>query len=92
MPVRKALPSDHKRIAQIGAIAFMEDDVAGRFLHPYRKEFPEDYNASWERRIWVGTKDYKREYMVSYDANTGEVAAWASWMRNGVEGEKKRRN
>lgn len=92
MPIRKALPSDHKRMAEIAAKAFIDDDVFGRFMYPYRREFPQDYESMWERNLWVNTNDYLREYLVACEEDTGKVVAWISWMRNGDEGERKRRN
>jgi len=91
MAIRKATTSDHRAMAEVAARAFVDDDVFGRFQFPYRLEHPEDYIAMWERKIWVGSNDYIREYLVAIDEVSGEVAAWAEWSRLGP-GAAKRAN
>lgn len=79
-------------MAEIAVKAFIDDDVFGRFQYPHRREFPQDYLSMWERSLWVNSNDYLREYLVSYEEGTGKVVAWICWMRNGDEGERKRKN
>ena len=91
MAIRKAVPADHRAMAEIAARAFVDDDVFGRFKFPYRREHPEDYISMWERRIWVTSNGYTHEYVVSIDEKSGEIAAWAEWTRVGP-GATKRAN
>jgi hypothetical protein len=78
-------------MALVASRAFLDDDVFGRFMHPHRREFPQDYISMWERLLWVNANDHTREYLVSIDEESGEVAAWACWMRLGP-GAAKRSN
>ena len=83
MPVRVATPADYPRMAEVSAAAFMEDDVYGRFMFPHRRVYPADYTTMWERRINVYATSPAREHLVSEDATTGAIVAWACWERVG---------
>jgi len=92
MAIRKAVPSDHRVMAEIAARAFMDDDVFGRFMFPHRHEHPEDYISMWERKIWVNSNNHMSEHVVAVDDVTGEVAAWARWSRIGPGAAATRAN
>jgi len=83
MAIRKALSSDHRAMAEIAAKAFVDEDLFGRFMYPFRREYPEDYILMWEWKIWTKFNDYAREYLVSTDEESGKVVAWAVWERLG---------
>lgn len=92
MTIRKATPADHRAMAEVAAAAFIDDDVFGRFMYPHRREYPDDYIMGWERDFWVKSTEPEREYLVSVDDATGEVAAWACWMRVGPGAATTRQN
>lgn len=89
MPIRIATSADHASMARVAAKAFTNDSLFGDFLHPYRHAHPEDYICSWERMLWVKTLEPAREYLVSVDEETGEIAAWAGWVRLGPGAAKR---
>ena len=45
--VRAATTEDVPEMAEVFAYGFIDDDVFGRFMHPKRHEFPEDWIRSW---------------------------------------------
>lgn len=49
--IRKATLADVPQMADVFATGFIEDDVFGRFMHPKRKEFPEDWLQYWKTEI-----------------------------------------
>lgn len=88
MTIRKAVPADHRIMAELAAKAFIDDDVFGRFMYPKRREHPQDYISMWERKIWVQSNDYTKQYIVSVDETSGEIAAWSEWTRIGAGAER----
>ena len=49
--IRRATLTDVPQLAEVFAAGFMDDDVFGRFMHPKRKEFPEDWLRWWNKEI-----------------------------------------
>ena len=49
--IRKARLADVTEMADVFATGFIDDDVFGRFMHPKRREFPEDWLRYWQREI-----------------------------------------
>lgn len=47
--VRLATLNDVRQMAEVFASGFMDDEVFGKFMHPKRRKFPDDWLASWTR-------------------------------------------
>jgi GNAT superfamily N-acetyltransferase len=47
--VRLATLDDVPQMAEVFALGFIDDDVFGRFQHPHRHEYPDDWRRYWER-------------------------------------------
>ncbi|RMZ79728.1 hypothetical protein DV738_g3257, partial [Chaetothyriales sp. CBS 135597] len=45
---RQATLADVPQMARVFADGFLDDDVYGRFMHPKRREYPQDWLRSWE--------------------------------------------
>ena len=62
-------------MAGVTAAGFIEDDVFGNFMHPRRKEFPDDWRHSWQKEIQtILVKADSRNY-VCFENDSGRVAA-----------------
>ncbi|EEP76165.1 predicted protein [Uncinocarpus reesii 1704] len=92
MPIRVARYADLATIPSILATGFDDEEVVGNLLHPYRKQFPQDYLADWRRRCRERFWDYSRVYLVSYveeDATGKEILTGvAEWQRRGLGWER----
>jgi hypothetical protein len=42
--IREATLADVPTMAEVTAAGFLEDEVCGKFIHPHRKQFPEDWS------------------------------------------------
>ncbi|KAI4625960.1 hypothetical protein J4E80_003094 [Alternaria sp. BMP 0032] len=82
MHLRLSKPSDGPAIVNICARAFMEEDLFGRVIHPYRAQYPNDVKIFWHewvRNDWtnprnnvivaVSTTSYQQEHVIG-------VAIW----------------
>ncbi|KAF2013613.1 acyl-CoA N-acyltransferase [Aaosphaeria arxii CBS 175.79] len=49
--LRLATPADQPAIARLCASAFYEDELYGPLMHPFRKEYPQDYEAYFHRKF-----------------------------------------
>ena len=49
--IRRATLADVPQMADVFAAGFIDDDVFGRFMHPKRREFPEDWLRYWQKEI-----------------------------------------
>ena len=49
--IRQATLADVPQMADVFAAGFIDDDVFGRFMHPKRREFPEDWLQYWKTEI-----------------------------------------
>lgn len=48
LSIREATLADMPGMAEVTAAGCMEDDVFGNFMHPRRKEFPDDWRHFWQ--------------------------------------------
>ena len=83
MGIRKAVPADFRQMAEVGARAYINDDFKGRYLHPHRFEYPEDFIRSWELETWVQQYDPTHEFFVTVDDESGVIVGYAKWKRIG---------
>lgn len=51
MSIRHAQRSDIPVIVDILAKAFWDEDAVGRFMHPYREQYPHDMKKYWRRTL-----------------------------------------
>ena len=86
MPIRKAMRSDVRAMAETAAAAFMDEELFGELMHPYRKEYPEDFVRYWEGKFASHWHDPKHHFLVGLDGKTGKVVAVADWDRQGLSG------
>ena len=49
--IRRATLTDVPQMAEVFAAGFIDDDVFGRFMHPKRREYPEDWLRWWAKEI-----------------------------------------
>jgi GNAT superfamily N-acetyltransferase len=49
--IREATLADVPQIANVFAAGFIDDDVFGRFMHPKRREYPDDWLHYWHKDI-----------------------------------------
>lgn len=81
MAIRKAKYGDIRAMAEVAAAAWIDEELYGHLMHPYRDTYPEDFVKYFERKI---SKDWympNRHFLVGLDPDSGKVAAIASWDR-----------
>lgn len=74
-------------MAEVAAAAFDKNDLCGRFMHPYRHQFPDDFITYWRRDIRNHFFDPDVRFLVS-TSQDGRVVGTAKWKRQG-EGTQK---
>ncbi|KAF2198017.1 acyl-CoA N-acyltransferase [Delitschia confertaspora ATCC 74209] len=90
MPIRLAKYTDIPAIAHVCAKSFYDDELFGDMMHPFRAEYPEDYEQFYVRRfrenwydwshvIWVATTCDKEGKVI--------VAGVAEWELMGRAGK-----
>ena len=87
--IRPALFSEQRELARVYTAAFWDDILFGDLIHPHRKEFPEDNELYWLRRIQVYWWDYTHHFIVSTAADKQGneiIAGVAHWSRMGTGG------
>ena len=87
--IRPALFSEQRELARVCTAAFWDDILFGDLIHPHRKEFPEDNDLYWLRRIQVYWWDYTHHFIVSTAADkqgNEVIAGVAHWSRMGTGG------
>jgi L-amino acid N-acyltransferase YncA len=87
MSIRPARYSDLDIIANILAAAFWNGDAIGRFMHPHREKYPQDFQEWWKRRVRAHWWDYKFTLLVSTD-DDGKVTGFAEWVAHGTSAER----
>ncbi|KAF2435935.1 hypothetical protein EJ08DRAFT_579555 [Tothia fuscella] len=84
MPVRAARFGDLNRIAKIFNDAFWDEDATGRFMHPYRNEYPNDVlERYWLRETREAFWDCNSVLMVAGLTDSGEVVGAGKWECHG---------
>jgi GNAT superfamily N-acetyltransferase len=87
--VRAAAPAELAQMADIVSKGFLDDDVCGRFMHPKRREFPNDWYFFWVKEIRTRLVDPAHLIFVRPDAASGKVAAFCVMKRIGEGGDKR---
>jgi GNAT superfamily N-acetyltransferase len=87
--VREAAFAELGQMADVVSKGFLDDDVFGRFMHPKRREFPNDWYFFWVKEIRTRLVDPSHLIFVRPDAASGKVAAFCVMKRIG-ESEDKR--
>jgi GNAT superfamily N-acetyltransferase len=87
MSVRFARYSDLDSIADTLAAAFWDGDAVGRFMHPHREKYPQDFREWWKRSVRTHYWDPKSTLLVSTD-ETGNVTGYANWVAHGTSAQK----
>lgn len=87
--MRAATLADIPRLAEIWAIAFL-DDAFYNTIFPRRSEFMADYRAMWARKLkkrFLGLGEWyivvEAEVVDASGQSRMEIAGWASWKRMG---------
>ncbi|KAH6870175.1 acyl-CoA N-acyltransferase [Alternaria rosae] len=86
MHLRLAKPSDEPAIADICARAFMEEDLFGRVIHPYRAQYPNDVKIFWHewlRNDWINTRNRIIVAVSTASDQQENVIGAATWQRQG---------
>lgn len=89
--VRLATWADTARMAEVAADAFDKNDLCGRFMHPYRHQFPDDYITFWRRDIRNHLFDPDVTFLVS-TIEDGSIVGTAKWKRQGKAAQKLTRS
>lgn len=85
--VRLATWADTATMAEVAAAAFDKNDLCGRFMHPYRHQFPLDFITFWRRDIRNHFFDPDVSFLVS-TIEDGSIVGTAKWKRQGKGAQK----
>lgn len=85
--VRLATWADTATMAEVAAAAFDKNDLCGRFMHPYRHQFPNDFITFWRRDIRNHFFDPDVSFLVS-TIEDGSIVGTAKWKRQGKGTQK----
>lgn len=85
--VHLATWADTAKMAEVAAAAFDNNDLCGRFMHPYRHQFPADFITFWRRDIRNHFFDPDVSFLVS-TIEDGSVVGTAKWKRHGKGAQK----
>lgn len=87
--MRAATLADIPRLAEIWAIAFLDDPFYNT-IFPWRSEFMDDYRAMWTRKLqkrFLGPGEWyivvEVDVVDAGGQSRREIAGWASWKRMG---------
>lgn len=102
MTIREIVPSDLQAIAEVCAVAFMDEEclfpslhfhpswptnltnpVYGGLMHPYRREYPEDFVSFFFYKFGKHWFDNTRMLLVSVDDDSGTIVGFSDWNRQG---------
>lgn len=85
--VRLATWADTAAMAEVAAAAFDKNDLCGRFMHPHRHQFPDDFITFWRRDIRNHFFDPDVSFLVS-TIEDGRIVGTAKWKRQGKGPQK----
>jgi len=80
MPIRQANYSDLRPAAEVAAAAFLEDELFGELMHPYRHQYPQDFIHAWQQDLRAKWLQQVYVFLVAVDDN-GKVVGLATWER-----------
>ena len=86
--VQQATLADVREMANVVSAGFMDDDVFGRFMHPKRKEYPDDWQCSWQREIRRHLAGPATRNYVGVDDSSGRIAGFCLVKRLGAGASK----
>ncbi|KAF2181603.1 acyl-CoA N-acyltransferase [Zopfia rhizophila CBS 207.26] len=81
MTVRPACYSDMPAMAAVAARAFHDDELFGTLMHPFRAQYPDDYEAFFLRRMRENWWDWSHVWWVA--TIDDEVVGIAEWEMKG---------
>lgn len=73
--IREATYVDVPAMAEVAAAGFLEEDFFGNFMHPHRKEFPEDWNYFWQKKIRTHLMKASSRNYVCVECATSRIVA-----------------
>jgi GNAT superfamily N-acetyltransferase len=73
--IREATYVDVSAMAEVAAAGFLEEDFFGNFMHPHRKEFPEDWNYFWQKEIRTHMMKASSRNYVCVECATSRIVA-----------------
>lgn len=90
--IRPAYWSEQPRMAAVCTAAFWDSELFGDFFHPYRKQYPKDYDLYWLRNNqldWFNPRHHFIVGVVPDKARPGKdlVVGVAQWERLGDGGK-----
>lgn len=89
---RLAQWGDTAVMAEVIAKAFDQNDLCGRYMHPYRHEFPDDFVTFWRRDIRDHLLEPNSYFLVitvdEVNTGTSKVVGAAKWKRQGKTAPK----
>lgn len=88
--VREATLADVPQMADVFAAGFVDDDVFGRFMHPKRNEYPQDWLRYWNYDIRKHLLDPAAISFVHVD-DAGTINGCCLMKRMGKGGERRAR-
>ncbi|RYO27295.1 hypothetical protein AA0113_g12341 [Alternaria arborescens] len=87
MHLRYAKPSDEPVIVDICARAFLEEDLFGRVIHPYRAQYPNDVQIFWHDWVRNDRANPRNKIIVAVTTAEGseheKIIGAAIWQRQG---------
>lgn len=89
--IRLATWADTATMAKVAAAAFDKNDLCGRFMHPHRHQFPDDFITFWRRDIRNHFFDPDVWFLVS-TIEDGSIVGTAKWKRQGKAAQKLTRS
>ncbi|RDI87343.1 hypothetical protein Vi05172_g2786 [Venturia inaequalis] len=89
MSTRPARYVDLDWIADVLIASFWSGDIVGRFMHPYRAQYPGHSREWWKRRLRAIWWDPRYALLVLIGTD-GTVAGFAQWKSHGTSEEKGR--
>lgn len=86
--VRLATLADIPQMAEVFAAGFIDDDVFGRYMHPKRREYPNDWLRHWNKDLRNHLLNPAAKCYVRVD-DQGKVKGCVMMVRIGQGGEAK---
>ena len=75
LSIREATLADVPGMAEVTAAGFMEDDVFGNFMRPFRKEFLDDWRHFWQKEIQTVLAKAEYRNYVCFENESGRIAS-----------------
>lgn len=78
MSIRPATRGDIPAIVETLTKAFWNEDAVGRFMHPYREQYPSHLDKYWRRILRGGWWDTHHTHLVAIN-DEGKIVGFSKW-------------